>query len=410
MDVSWFIAKRIALKKQPSYSRFITRLATAATAVSVAAMIITLAFVNGFQKTVSEKVFGFWGHIRVQQYESAKSIVAEETAILHDPLVVTTVQQMPGVSHVQSFATKSAVIQFNKDIEGVLLKGVDSNYNFNNLQGFLKAGRWPRFSDSLYSKEIAISTPLATMLGIALNDTVKLIFIGNTSTDAQFRKLQVVGLYKTGIDAYDKLFALGDIRLIRRINQWEPNAIGGYEVFLRDYTQMDSLNARLYEQLPGTWVSRTMREIFPNIFDWLNIQDVNRDLIFIIMGVVAVINLITSLLILILERVKMVGVFKALGATNWHIQKIFVWQSSFIALIGVGIGAFIGIGLCLLQQHFQLIKLNELEYYVSTAPIHIIWWQILVVCIVTMLICFISLLLPSMLVTKINPVKAIQFR
>ncbi|KAF0243139.1 MAG: hypothetical protein FD183_97, partial [Chitinophagaceae bacterium] len=219
-----------------------------------------------------------------------------------------------------------------------------------------------------------------------------------------------VGIYKTGIEEYDKLFAIGDLRLIRRINNWEPDQIGGYEVFIHDYTKADTVNTVLLNALPTQWMSRTIRSVYPNIFDWLNIQDVNRNVIFIIMAIVAVINLITCLLILILERTNMIGVLKSLGAPDGTIMNLFLYYATVIAAKGIGYGFIIGTGIVLLQQYTGFISLDETAYYVSTAPVKIIWWQLGAVCASTLVVCYIVLIIPALLVKKINPIKAIQFR
>lgn len=409
MNVSAYIAKRIAFNRQRSFSRFIIRLATAATALSVAAMIITLAFVNGFQRTISQKVFSFWGHIRVQQFEPSKALVAEETPLEQNAGVVNLLEHTPGIKQVQAFATKSAVIDKNREIEGVLFKGVDDQYDFTNLDDFLTAGRWPKFTDSLYSKEIIVSATTARQLNIVVNDSVNVYFISPETGKSNFRKLQVCGIYKTGIEDYDNLFALGDIRLLRRINNWDKNQIGGYELFLDNYRNMDALSHELYDKLPDVWVSRTIKEVYPNIFDWLNIQDVNRDVIFVIMGVVAIINLITCLLILVLERVRMIGILKALGNPDWNIQEIFLYHTAIISGRGILIGLFIGVGTCLLQQYTGFISLDESAYYVAKAPVHLIGWQVAAICAGTLLVCIVSLIIPTLLVKTIKPVKAIRF-
>lgn len=373
-------------------------------------MIITLAFVNGFQQTVADKVFSFWGHMRVQKYESGKSLIAEETPLTMDSSIRKTIALTPGVIQVQNFATKSAVLETKGEIEGVLLKGIDQGYDSSRLKPYLVKGNWLRFDDSTYSKEIIVSKALANQLNIALYDTIKVHFVSSIDDSRTYRKLLVTGIYKTGIEEYDKLFIIGDLRLIRRINEWRDDQSGGYEIFVNDYQQMDSISSRLANALPVEWMSRTIREVYPNIFDWLGIQDVNRDVIFIVMAAVAIINLITCLLILILERTRMVGILKALGATNWTIQKIFLYHASVITLVGIGLGSILGIGICFLQQMTGFIRLDETSYYVSEAPMFIIWWQVLAVIIGTAIVCYGALLLPSILIRKISPVKAIQFR
>jgi lipoprotein-releasing system permease protein len=411
LGLSSHIDKRIAFNKQQSFSRFIIRLSVAATAVSIIAMIITLAFVNGFQEKVADKIFGFWGHIRVQKYETGKSLISEELPLTKNKAVENSLAGAPGVVSYQSFATKSAVLESNTEIEGVLIKGIEKNENHAALKKFLVAGRWMQFTDSLYSKETIVSDAVAKQLQIKLNDTIKVHFV-STNADAQktYRKLVVVGFYHTGIDEYDKLFMIADINLIRRINNWEPDQIGGYEVFVDQYQNVDAISSGLSNALPSEWMSKSIREIYPNIFDWLDIQDVNRNVVFIVMGIVALINLITCLLILMLERTNMIGLLKSMGATNWTIQKIFIVYASFITLAGVGFGLIIGVGICLLQQATGFITLDEASYYITVAPIKMIWWQVAAVCAGTSVVCFISLFLPTLLIPKVSPVKAIEFK
>ena len=409
MSIAITIAKRIAFNKQQSFSRFIIRLSIAATALSVAAMIMTLAFVNGFQKTVSEKVF--WGHVRVQHYENAKNLISEETPIEKNDTIVRIIQQQPYYKSVQAFATKSAVVEKNKEIEGILFKGVEANYDSTAFRQFLKQGRWVHFSDSSYAKEIIVSQPIAKALQIAVNDTIRINFVSSDVNIANAsRKLVVVGIFNTGIEEYDKIFAIGDLRLIQRLNNWQPNQIGGYEIFITEYAQMKGFNAQLKDQLPTEWLSRTIKETYPNIFDWLNIQDTNKYVVFVIMGIVAIINLITCLLILVLERTRMIGILKAVGANDGTIQEIFLYYASFISLVGIGIGLLVGVGLCLLEQYTHFIHMDEALYYVAYAPINIIWWQVIVVCVSAAVVCFLALIIPTLIVKNIMPVKAIQFR
>lgn len=375
-------------------------------------MIMTLAFVNGFQQAVSEKVFSFWGHIRLQQYEPAKALVAEESPLTKNDKIVTRLKEFPQVETIQPFATKSAVLQQKTNIEGILFKGVERNYNFNNIKSFLKQGTWLSFDDSLYSRDIVVSQPMAQMLEAKLNDTIKVHFIDAAGNRSNFRKLRISGIYKTGIEEYDNLFAIGDLRLIQRLNNWKPDEIGGYEIFLKDYNDMQSVNAAIRNSdiIPQNWTSKTVKEVYPNIFDWLNIQDVNRNVIFIVMSIVAIINLVTCLLILVLERTNMVGILKAVGTGNATIQQVFLLHATYITALGVGFGLVAGVGLCLLQRSTGFITLNESQYYVSVAPVKIIWWQVWAVCGGTIAVCFASLIVPTLIVRTVQPVKAIQFR
>jgi lipoprotein-releasing system permease protein len=410
LNISSFIARRIAFNKQRSFSRFIIRLAIAATAISVAAMIVTIGFTNGFQHAISEKIFDFWGHIRVQHFEPNKVSIAEELPIRKNDTVYTTLKKNPDVETVQAFATKNAILKTNESIEGVLFKGIEKNYAFKNLQPFLLEGRWPSFPDSSYSNDIVLSAYTAKQLNLKLNDPILVFFIQSDGSQPRVRKLQVCGIYKTGIEDYDKIIAIGDLRLIQRLNDWKNDEIGGYEIFLKDYKKMDSVNNDIFYQLPQMWNSRTMREIYPNIFDWLNLQDKTIAIVIIIMIIVAVLNLITCLLILVLERTRMVGVLKAIGAPDRMIQNIFLYNATLITIGGILIGNVIVLLFCWLQNKYGLISLPEETYYISKAVIDIEWWHVVLVNAGTLLVCFFVLIIPTFIVKRVQPVKAIQFR
>ena len=371
-------------------------------------MIVALAFATGFQNTISQKIFSFWGHIRVQHFELGKATISEETPIAKNDTVETILKQNKNVVHINSFATKSAVVERNKEIEGVLIKGIDSRYDSMQMKQYLAQGRWLDFSDSFYSKEVVLSATIARQIKATVGDTIKTVFINTQDGKTNYRKVIVVGIYKTGMEENDKLFVIADIRLIQRINNWEANLIGGYEVFIKDYKTMIDVNDNIH--LPIVWNSKTIKEVYPSIFDWLSVQDTNRNIVFVIMSIVAVINLITCLLILVLERVKMIGILKALGTNNVAIQKIFLYYAAIISSVGVGIGMLTGIGLCVLQQQTHLFKMNEENYYVAFAPVEIIWWQVALICVVTFIVCFLALILPTLLIKKVEPVKAIAFQ
>jgi len=375
-------------------------------------MIVTLAFTNGFQETVSQKIFSFWGHVRVQYKQPMKSTIAEEEQIEKNDTVIQLIRQNPNVVSIHPFATKYAILKTKDEMDGVLMKGLDRSYDFDHIRRFLKQGRWLNFNDTTYSREIIISTYTANELKLDLNDKVVIYFI---RPDGSLRpdKLSIVGIYKTGIEDYDKTFAIGDLKLIQKLNGWQPNEIGGYEIFLKDYHQMQKVSDDIFyniEKFPSSWDTKTVRDLYPNIFDWLSMQDVTRNVLIGFMVAVAVINLITCLIILVLERIRMVGVLKALGAGNWTVQKIFLQHSTLITIIGIILGAAFGLGLCWLQRSTGFIKLNEEAYYMSEAAVKIVWWQIALICGCTLLVCFLVLMIPSIIVRKVRPVKAIQFR
>ena len=410
MRLSFFVARRIAFNRSSSFSRFIINIAVVATAISVAIMILAIALVNGFQQVIQQKIFSFWGHIHITQYQPNAGPLTEQIPFPADTAMVNRLKTIDGISAINAYATKSAIIKAEKDLAGVIFKGVDRHYNWQHLQQFMQSGNIIHFNDSSYAPEVIISSSMAKELQLKVNDPLIVYFIQGAGLPPRARKLKVSGIYKTSIEEYDKTYIIGDLELIRKLNNWEAGSIGGYEIFVNDYHQIDKISDAADAFIPDKLFLRTIREIYPNVFDWLQLQNKNEIIILVIMTIVAVINMITAILILILERTNMIGILKALGMRNRKIQRIFIYQAGYIVLAGLIVGDLLGMGIAQLQQMTGFFKLNEESYYMSVAAISLHWWEVALINIGTFVVCILVLIVPSMVTRRITPVKALQFK
>ncbi|MEY3058904.1 MAG: hypothetical protein RL000_256 [Bacteroidota bacterium] len=410
MNLPVYIAKNLIKGNKKAFSSFILRVSILATTISVATMIVAISFINGFQQVVAEKIFHFWGHIRVQHFEPLKSNIAEASSIQRTIEIENKLRSTVGIKSIAAFANKSAILKSAGSIEGVLVKGIDSSYPLQKINRFLIKGKWPSLSDSLHPNEIAISSYTANQLNIDQGASLLIYFIQENGEMPKTRKLVVSGIYKTGIDVYDKVYAIGDLSMIQRLNVWDAGKISGYEIDVDDYYQMGNIALNIYQNLPTGWNAVTLKELSPEIFDWLQLQDTNKAILIIVMIIIAGINLITCLLILILERTNMIALLKAVGAKENTIQQIFIYYGTWIALRGIGLGTILGLGICYLQQYTEFIKLNEEAYYIDTAPVAINYIQVVIIAGSTLILSLLILILPSIISRKINPSKALQFR
>jgi lipoprotein-releasing system permease protein len=410
LKLSAFIAKRVAFNKEKSFSGFITRLSIIATALSVATMIVALAIIYGFQGTVAEKVFGFWGHIRVRAYESTKSAIAEESFIYKNDTVERQIAENSNVRSINPFATKSAILSTLTEFDGLLMKGVEKDFDTSAFKKFIVEGRWIRFNDSSFSKEILISRSTAKTLNTKLGDKINVYFFDKETEKTRAKNVFVTGIYKTDIEEYDKNFFIGDLNLIRDLNFWDSTQIGGYEVFIRNTEKLDETSKEINAAINSDWKSNTIKEEYPNVFDWLKLLDTNKLVLLIIMSIVAAINLITCLIILVLERIKMIGILKALGNAAGSIRNIFIFHTLYIGSIGTAMGAGCGWLLCIIQKKTSFLTLSNAEAYsIRVVPVEILWWHIPLVCIGTLLLCACVLMIPAFIINRIKPVEAIQF-
>ena len=394
MNTAFEIAKRISFYKQKNYTRFIVRLSIAATAISVAAILLTFSIVNGFQSTISSKLYSFWGHIQIRAVNS--------TNLKEDSLVAKNIKKIPNIQSASAFLNQTMVLAKDVEIEGLNAKGIT---DFTSIPNLIQ-GRLIQSNGQSPSKEIVLSKNIAAKLKIVIGDQVSLYFFQNNQV--QERKLTVVGLFHSGIEEYDLKNVFVDIQLLQQMIQ-VPNAITGYQINVNDLSKIAETQNEIQSILPDNWVNSASADIYPQLFDWIQVQNINRNITVFIMLLIAVVNLMTCLLILLLERIPMIGSLNAMGATHAMIQKVFLYQASFIACIGIGLGLLVGLGLSLLQLKFQWIQLDESAYLIDTLPIQIKPLQVFGVVLGTAIICYLSFLLPTIWIRKISPAKAIRF-
>ena len=409
MNLELFIAKRLALGDKKSFSRFIIRIAVIAIALSVSVMIVSTCMVSGFSKEIKNRIFGFWGEIHIVSYDNTESF--ETLPIKKEQIQIEKLKQSKEVRNVAPFIIKAGILKTKTDIEGIVLKGVNKEYDWKTIDNYLKDGTNLTLKDSIASKEIMVSKSTANRLNLKVGDNIIAYFIRSDLAAPIGRKLKVVGIFHTGLEEYDKQYALVDIRLLRELNQWQENEVSGYEVRLTNMDNMDAfMDSIYYKYIDQKANAQTMKDINRNIFEWLDLQKVNEYLILGFMILVAMLNMVTALIILILDRTNMIGILKSLGTSNKSITKIFIYNAAYIVMNGLFWGNLLGIGICALQYYTGFIKLNEENYYLSVAPVDFNVWSILLINMGTLLICTVILLLPTRLISRISPMKAIRFQ
>jgi lipoprotein-releasing system permease protein len=422
LNTALFIARRIIFsgEQKGRISRPIVKIAVWGIALGMAVMILTLAIVSGFQKEIRDKVVGFGAHIQITNYDSNNSL--EPAPVTYNPALVTMIRHIPGVQHVQSYAIKAGIIKTQDDLLGVVMKGVGKDFNWDFFRHNIVAGTSFTVSDTALSNKILISRYIADKLKLKTGDRFKMYFIQDNQQ--RQRSFRVSGLYETGLEGFDNVIVFADIGHVQKLNNWDSSRVAGYEVLLKDFKKMDPVNmqinaelARLYPTDPtnpdstvtAILQAKTTREINPQIFNWLDFTDTNAAIIIFLMLFVAVINMTSALLILILERTNMIGLLKAMGAANQLVRRIFLINATWLIGQGLLIGNIIGISLSLLQYHFHLIRLDQESYYVSYVPVHLDWMQLAGINGLTLIVCMLVLMLPSLIITRITPVKAIRF-
>ncbi|WP_293301243.1 FtsX-like permease family protein [Pedobacter sp. UBA4863] len=406
MNVEYFISNRISLKAERTFSKLIVRIAIAGVMLSLAVMILSLAIIKGFKTEIQDKVRGFVGDVQIYRFDLNGSF--EKSPFIANDTTINGLKNNPQIASFYPFTTKPAIIVANGEVEGVNYKGIDSTYNWAYIKKHLVSGNVIDFSDSTKgAQQILISEYTAKRLMLKTGDSFVMHFVQNPPRK---RKLTIVGIYKIGIENIDKGFVIGDISLIRRLNNWQAEETGGIEVRIKDFKLLKTVADDVYSNLELRLKSRSVEESTPEIFTWLSLLDVNTKVLIILMLIVGVINMITALLIMILERTNMIGILKAMGMKNSSIRKIFLYNAIYLVGIGLFLGNILGLGLCFLQQYTHLFKLEQTNYYLDYVPIEVHFSDVLLLNLATVVICTLVLIVPSMLVSRISPLKAIRFK
>ncbi len=370
-------------------------------------MIISIATGMGLQQKIKEKVAAFNGHIIISNYDDNQSEVSLRP--------ITTKQDFypkfnaEGISHIQAVASKAGIIRTENAFEGVIFKGVDTDYQWKNIQEYIVAGRVPNVAAKL-NPEVIISRFLSDRLALKVGDKFNTFFMKEEGNKLpNLRVFEIVGIYNSGFQEFDATYIIGDIRHLQRINKWGADQVGSFEVFITDFDELEARGKQVYATTGSDLDTQTISTKYAYIFEWLKLFDFNIIIIIGIMILVATINMVVALLVMILERTQMIGILKALGANNSSVRKIFIYKAAYLIAKGLLWGNAIGIGLLLLQRHFEIITLNPENYYVNVAPVYINWSYILILNAGTILICLAVLLIPSWIISKISPVRAIRF-
>lgn len=410
MNLEYFIAKRLITAKdnKSSISAPIVKIAISAIAIGIIMMIVSVATGIGLQKKIRDKVSAFNGQIIISNYDNNNSEVTL-IPISKKQDFYPNFKSVPEVNHIQAVATKAGIIRTENAFEGIIFKGVGSDYDWNNISEYIVEGKMPDFKKTL-NEDVVISKFLADRLNLKVGDHFNTFFVKEEQGKfPNSRRFKIAAIFNSGFQDFDATYIIGDIRHIQKINKWSQDQIGAFEVFVKDFSEIKNVGNQIYDQTSSNLDTKTIIEKYSYIFDWLQLFDFNIVIILAIMILVATINMIVALLVLILERTQMIGILKSMGSSNWSVRKIFLYNAFYLIIRGLFWGNLIGISILLIQQQFGIVQLNPENYYVNQAPVYLNWIYILLLNLLTVTICFIVLLIPSYIITKISPVKAIRF-
>ena len=414
MNLELFIAKRIHFGKSQGEKRASSpaiKIAIAGVAIGLAAMILALSIVIGFKIEVRNKVVGFGSHIQISNLSNNSTYETQPVCV--SPELVNLLESTTGVKHVETFATKPGIIKTDSAFQGIILKGVGNDYDWGFFKQNIISGSVINPDDTVHANQAILSKNIASKLNLKTGDSFLCYFIGD---NVRFRKFYVTGIYSTNFEDYDKLFVVTDINLIRKLNNWEDDEASGIELLVKDYNKLDEIQQNVFVEMmtyrdrkDNTFLTRSIKEMNPMIFNWLDLLDMNVIVIIVLMFLISVFTMISGLLIIILERTNMIGMLKTLGARNYSIRKTFLYVSSFLILKGLFWGNAIAITILVIQKYFGLIKLDPDTYYVSEMPVDINILYILLINLGTLFLSMLMMIGPSYLIARISPAKSIRF-
>ena len=409
MNFEKFVAKRLHTESnlQHSISKPILKMAVAAVSLSITVMILAIATGKGLQEKISAKVTGFTSDIQVTVLDLNQSL--ELSPISPDSTVIMSLYEIEGVEHVQTQISKNALIKTDTEFEGIVVKGVDNNFDWSFINTHLTQGQLPKYNSYEKSNEILISKKLSQTLGLKINDQALFYFQGKQNNQPLIRKFTIKGIYETGIDIFDDLYIFADLKHLQKINRWSENQFSSIEIKVNKDYNIDAIQSLVEIVTPFDTKVSSSKSLYPQIFDWIKLFDLNIAIILIIMIIVASINMISSLLIIILERTKMIGLLKALGAASISIKKIFLYHAFYLLQKGLIIGNGIGLSLIALQHFLAPIELDPAHYYVKKLPVALSIENWLSINLMSFFICMVLLIIPALIIQKVEPVKAIRY-
>lgn len=405
MNLPRFIAQRIQKSNTTTFTSTVTKIGISSIAIGLAVMIISFSILIGFKQTIRDKLFSLSSHIQVNKITLNQSF--EETPMTINSKFYQNYRKNPEIRHVQAVANKAGLLKSTEEHSGIVIKGVGSDYDWGNFKENLVEGRPINFSDTTYSDEIIISKKIANQLKIKLSDKVRIYFIQNPP---RIRPVRVVGIYDTGLEEFDKNFIIGDLALVQRMNDWDKNTAGHYEIFLKDFNNLDLAAKSVFDEIDQDMQLVKVTEMFPAIFDWLGLMDRNIIVIIALILLVASFDMISVLLVMMMERTPMIGLLKALGTNNMKIRQIFIYNGLTIIIKGMIYGNIIGIGFCFLQKIYKIIPLDSESYYMSYVPISFDWLTIIILNIVTVLLVLAVITIPTLVVSRMKLIESLKFK